>query len=221
MPATHRLVGGPPRARVTPARRVFGVLYGVLAPAYDYVSNFFFAGQWTVWQRYALDFARGQALLEIGYGTGDLVLEMCRRGYRPCGVDASWRMRRIAHRKLHHRACHATLLVGDAASLPFIDGSFATVISTFPSEYILDPAVWSEARRVLRPGGRMVVVLSGELTPYDRRSRLLIRFHRFVYRASRHMPPLDHFQFPGFRVAYARRGDERGAAHLVVAERVD
>ena len=42
--------------------------------------------------------------------------------------------------------------------MPFADASFGTVISTFPAEYVKDEATWRECARVLRSGGRWVIV---------------------------------------------------------------
>jgi ubiquinone/menaquinone biosynthesis C-methylase UbiE len=57
------------------------------------------------------------------------------------------------------------LLLADAQSLPFPDGSFDTVVTTFVFCSIPDPATGlAEARRVLRPGGQLLLlehVLSG------------------------------------------------------------
>jgi SAM-dependent methyltransferase len=95
-----------------------------------------------------------------------------------------------------------------------------SLLSTFPSGYIWDPATWAEARRVLRPGGRFVVVLGGELLPVDHRSRLLIRFHSLVYgdrgAPGATAPP----EFPGFRTRLLTRRDARGVAQVLVAEKV-
>jgi SAM-dependent methyltransferase len=53
----------------------------------------------------------------------------------------------------------------DVQALPFIDASFDSVVSTFPTDYIFDPAALGEIVRVLRPGGRLVVVLGAVLLP--------------------------------------------------------
>lgn len=45
--------------------------------------------------------------------------------------------------------------------MPFSRASFDTIFSIFPSEYIFDPGTLAEARRVLAPGGKMVVLPAG------------------------------------------------------------
>ncbi len=205
------------RRRAGPA--AFEALYGSLAPYYDRISGFFFAGQWVIWQRTALEFVRGTDVLELGYGTGEIAVELCRRGHAVVGIDRSPRMRLQASRKCAREGCTPRLLLGSASALPLPNGSVDTIVSTFPSSYIVDPRTWREARRILRPGGRVVIVLSGELLPVDRCSKLLLRFHALVYgeRGSGGAPCWP--AIPGFRLTYHSRGNERGIAHLLVAER--
>ena len=207
------------RLRLATGFRAFEALYGSLAPFYDHISRFFFAGQWAVWQQSALEHLRGRDVLELGYGTGELILELCRRGYEPVGVDLSPRMRLIAGRKLRRHGCAAQLLLGSSTGLPLPDGSFDTIISTFPSAYIADARTWEEAGRVLRPGGRVVVVLSGELLPVDHRSRLLIRFHRLVYGRRQSPTELRWPPIPGFELSHHTHATEGGIAHLLLADK--
>ncbi len=207
------------RIRRAACPSVFGLLYGPLAPLYDPVSRFFFAGQWEAWQAAALEFVTGHEVLEIGFGTGDLLLEMCRRGLAPAGVDPSAEMRAIARGKLRSTGYCVRLLPARASSLPFPADSFDSVVCTFPSAYILEAATWVEARRVLRPGGSFVVVLSGSLRPVDHRSRLLIRFHRLVYgTAARARPPFE-VPISGLRASYHAVASGRGTAHVLVARK--
>src|SRR4030067_2774056 len=65
-------------------------------------------------------------------------------------------------RILRHRLTAAIGTVpvarGVAQAQPFASGSIDSVVSTFPSEYILDPKTLSEIDRTLRPGGCLVIV---------------------------------------------------------------
>lgn len=209
------------RLRARAGIRLFEALYGSFAPFYDWVSRFFFAGQWSAWQRRSFEYIEGQRVLELGFGTGELLLEMCRRGYTPRGVDASPYMLRIARRKLGLAGCAGRLWLGGASRLPLPDGALDAVVSTFPSGYILEPETWTEMRRVLKPGGRLIVVLGGELLPYDHRSKLLIRFHGLVYGGRTPAEGVaGNLSFPGFDIRFANRSDDRGVAYLLIAEKI-
>src|SRR5688572_33135336 len=77
----------------------FESLYGPFAWAYDWVSRTFFLGQWRLWQRASLRFIDGRRVLEVGMGTGNLQIDMLRRGYDAYGIDLSPQMLREAARK--------------------------------------------------------------------------------------------------------------------------
>jgi ubiquinone/menaquinone biosynthesis C-methylase UbiE len=141
-------------------------LYDELAWAYDLVSWLVSLGRWSSWRLSALDQSTGQRVLELGFGTGELLCEMARRGLDPVGLDASPAMHRVTAKKLARRRLDVLRVDGRAQILPFPDDSFDSVVSTFPAGYILDAATLKETARVLRcpdpstgkPGGRLVVV---------------------------------------------------------------
>ena len=132
-------------------------LYNEFAWAYDLASWIVSLGQWSRWRRAALDHVRGERVLEIGFGTGELLAEMAMRGWRVCGLDPSPAMQRVAARKLRRRRARAPRLRGRAEALPFLEGTFDTVVSTFPAECILSRKTFEEAARLLAPGGRFVI----------------------------------------------------------------
>jgi SAM-dependent methyltransferase len=160
----------------------FESLYGPFAWLYDWVSRTFFLGQWRTWQRAAIPHLRGRWVLEVGMGTGNMQIDLRRLGYETWGVDLSPQMLRQAARKArrHHLppfwACRAR-----AEALPFPSACFDSVVSTFPSEYIIARATLSEIRRVLRPGGRLVVVPAGWITPRDAQGKAFESVARLVY----------------------------------------
>lgn len=151
----------------------FSRFYNEFAWAYDGVSYLVSRGEWHRWQRAALPRLRGPRILEIGLGTGDLFSEMGNQGYLCYGVELSTFMLRIAKRKLQRKGVKAPLCGARAQDMPFQDGAFDSLVSTFPSSFILDPQAQREVARVLAPGGRLVVVNEGRLLGRDLWSRFL------------------------------------------------
>ena len=100
----------------------------------------------------------GERVLDIGSGPGFLADEMAAEvGPEGAvhGVDPSESMLAIARR----RETAVQYALGDAVSLPFEDQTFDAAIATQVYEYVPDmPAALAEARRVLRPGGRLLIL---------------------------------------------------------------
>jgi arsenite methyltransferase len=113
--------------------------------------------------RSALGLRPGERVLDIGCGPGFLTAEMAEEvgsGGRVDGVDPSESMLAVARRReTAPGAAPISLHAGDALTLPFEDGTFDAAVSTQVLEYVDDvPAALAEAFRVLRPGGRLVVL---------------------------------------------------------------
>ncbi len=133
-------------------------LYGEFAWAYDLVSWMVSLGRWGRWRRVALRYLRGERVLEVGCGTGALLVDLAGRARAVCGSDLSPAMLRQARRRLRRAGCAIPLCRARAQALPYRSASFDTVACTFPAGYIRDPRAWAEFARVLVPGGRAVVV---------------------------------------------------------------
>ncbi|MFD5091049.1 methyltransferase domain-containing protein [Amycolatopsis thailandensis] len=97
----------------------------------------------------------GSAVIDVGCGAGLAVSELSARGFRAVGVDVSPEMVEEARR----RSPEADFLAGDACALP-VDGGFAGYRADKVFHELAEPErALAEARRVLLPGGR--IVLSG------------------------------------------------------------
>ncbi len=173
-------------------RLFFRLLYGPFAWTYDLVAWVVSMGQWNDWAATALEGMNGPSVLELGHGPGHLLVRMSRRGWRPVGVDLSPQMGRLARRRLLRAGVPARLVRARAQALPFRDGAFAEIVATFPTEYIIDPHTRDEVVRVLRPGGRVVIVAAARFTGRDPLSRFL----EWLYRITGQREPLPGADLP-------------------------
>ena len=98
----------------------------------------------------------GRRILDAGCGSGPLFAALRDRGATVTGFDASPKMLELARRRLGDGAA---LQVADLGSpLPFPDGAFDDVIASLRLHYLEDwTAPLAELRRVLTPGGRLIV----------------------------------------------------------------
>ena len=102
----------------------------------------------------------GQRVLEIGVGLGSDFIRFARAGADLTGVDLTEHAIELVRHRLALERLDATLAVADAERLPFADGSFDVVYSWGVLHHTPNPdAAIREARRVLRPGGRLCVML--------------------------------------------------------------
>lgn len=145
-------------------RIVYYLLYQPFAWAYDWTAAFVSCGEWQRWIEATLPYLPGPRVLELGHGPGHLQIALKNHGIKAAGLDISRPMSRLARNNLR-RAGHAPeLIIGYAQTIGFSSASFDQVAATFPSEYIFDSRTLAEARRLLKPGGRLVILPGAWLT---------------------------------------------------------
>jgi demethylmenaquinone methyltransferase/2-methoxy-6-polyprenyl-1,4-benzoquinol methylase len=144
--------------------------FDAIAPRYDLTNRVLSCGVDVYWRRAAIrtfrDLPRGGRVLDLACGTCDLTLEMTRRrpDARVVGVDLSRAMLVRAAGKLgagsgRAPGAAAGLVNAPAEALPFADGVFDGAMIGFGIRNVPDfRAGLREMRRVLRPGGRIVVL---------------------------------------------------------------
>jgi ubiquinone/menaquinone biosynthesis C-methylase UbiE len=104
--------------------------------------------------------ARGQRLLEIGVGVGTDFMRFARAGAIATGVDLTEHSVELVRRRLELEGLDGDVQVADAERLPFADGSFDRVYSWGVLHHSPDTGqAIREAIRVLRPDGRLCVML--------------------------------------------------------------
>jgi len=140
-------------------------LYNEFAWAYDLVSWLVSLGRWAGWRRLALEYVVGDRVLEIGFGTGELLVEMASQKINVIGLDQSLAMHRITSRKMRRKGLLVPCLRGVAQQMPFADSIFDTIVTTFPAGYILEAETIKECARLLRNSsagipyrGRLIIV---------------------------------------------------------------
>jgi ubiquinone/menaquinone biosynthesis C-methylase UbiE/predicted ester cyclase len=189
------------------------------APKYDKSMSRFerllFAGN----REWVCERAEGE-VLELAAGTARN-LPFYSAGVKVTGVEISSEMAELGRQRAEELGRDIDMRVGDAEALPFPDGSFDTVVCTYGLCTIPDDAAAiAEAKRVLRPGGRIL------LAEHVRSPNLLVRTiqrmlepcaHRF---GGDHLlrEPLDHLDREGFEIDEVKRL-KAGWVELVSARR--
>jgi len=136
----------------------FRLLYHEFAWSYDLVAATVSLGMWKRWVYSALPYLPGPRVLELGHGPGHLQAALAHREVFAAGLDESRQMGRQARARLRRLGYPQRLLNGYAQRLPFTANTFHQVAATFPSDYIVQPDTLAEIRRVLLPGGELVVL---------------------------------------------------------------
>ena len=130
--------------------------YTRLARVYDVVVKVF--PVWRRWLGHALPEIRGPRVLEVSFGTGWLLTRYAGR-FRVDGVDLNEAMVSLARRNLARAGLEADLRQGDVEALPYPEATFDTVVSTMAFTGYPDGAkAAAELARVVKPGGRLVVI---------------------------------------------------------------
>jgi SAM-dependent methyltransferase len=99
---------------------------------------------------------RGERWLDVGTGTGVVAVRAARAGASVTGLDLAPAMIETATRLAADEALSIVYAVGDAEQLPYPDGSFDVISSSFGAIFAPDQAAAAaELARVIRPGGRV------------------------------------------------------------------
>lgn len=140
-------------------RAAVEAMFDRIARRYDRMNRVMTLGLDRGWRRRAVDglvLGRGERVLDLGCGTGDLAAEASQQGARVVGVDLSAGMLAEAKRR---GLPGVSLVRGDALRLPLADGSCDAAVSGFALRNLtsIAPAL-AECARVLRPGGRLALL---------------------------------------------------------------
>jgi len=162
------------------ARRV-QAMFAAIAHRYDLVNRVHSLGRDQGWRRAAARAAAVRArdvVVDVACGTGDLTLALARMGAgRAIGLDFAESMLEHAAAKTRRlRLVRTGYGAADALRLPLKDRSVDAVTMAFGIRNVVDPMIaLREFARVLRPGGRLVILEFG--LPRVRPLRMLYQFY--------------------------------------------
>jgi ubiquinone/menaquinone biosynthesis C-methylase UbiE len=195
-----------------------------------FCDTFLFRGQWRKLRQRTTDLAQlqpGDAVLDVGCGTGILALEVARRVGRTgrvAGVDPGTEQIARARAKAARRNAPIEFQIGVIEQLPFPDHSFEVVFSTLMMHHLPAPLKrqgLAEITRVLKPGGRLVIA---DFTHKKERAGQATHFHAggsrthdlaaivsdagFPQVETKEMRPLPFSAFPGAGFVWAHKSED-------------
>jgi len=140
-------------------------MFDNISGRYDFLNHFLSLGIDILWRRKAIGLLRDlkpKTILDVATGTGDFSIEaLSLKPENVIGVDISEGMLEVGRGKLKARGLDKTieLKLGDSENLPFADNYFDAVIVAFGVRNFenLERGL-AEMFRVLRPGGRVVIL---------------------------------------------------------------
>ena len=161
-------------------------MFGTIAPRYDFLNRLLSFGIDRRWRRAAvrlIKVAQGGRILDVATGTGDVALEIARStdpSVKITGADFSAEMVQLGERKVavSPYAGRIDFKVAPCEDLPFPSNTFDSVTIAFGIRNVVDRRLGlAEMWRVLKPGGRMIVLEFS--TP---RSALFRNLYHFYFR---------------------------------------
>lgn len=139
-------------------RVFFQLLYNQFAWTYDWVARIVSLGLWNEWILTVIPFLKSDPILEFGHGTGYLQLKLLELRRRVFGIDLSSSMGIIARKRIQQNNKQPMLIRGSSGFIPFPNDTFASIVATFPSEYIANRRTLEESWRILKSDGYMVIL---------------------------------------------------------------
>jgi demethylmenaquinone methyltransferase / 2-methoxy-6-polyprenyl-1,4-benzoquinol methylase len=146
-------------------------LFARIAPRYDRINDLQSFGLHRAWKRQLVRLAEptpGRRALDLCCGTGDVAFALAAAGADVVGLDFSEPMLAVARRRQQEQASRAgqgavNFQQGDALALPFPDDAFDVVTISYGLRNLADlDGGLKEMLRVLRPGGRVLVLDFGK-----------------------------------------------------------
>jgi len=162
---SNRDLSADPHAAPDKGKRVQR-MFTAIAGSYDLNNRLHSLGRDQAWRRTAVRMANvqsGDVVLDVACGTGDLALEFAKAGPgRVIGNDFTFEMLRLARNKPGPNETSVHYHAADALALPLADQSVDVISIAFGIRNVTDSeVVLAEFYRVLKPGGRVIVLEFG------------------------------------------------------------
>lgn len=154
----------PVRESATGKKQQVQEMFDSISGKYDFLNRFLSLGIDISWRKKAITLLmkdQPKHILDVATGTADFAIQAHRAGVpEVTGIDLSEGMLQIGREKLKRQGLeHIRLIQGDSEALPFEDNKFDAVIVAFGVRNFENLSKGlSEMNRVLRPGGRLVVL---------------------------------------------------------------
>jgi len=134
----------------------YDAFYSRFAHAYDRLVKFF--PVWRNWLDNALPWIQGPQVLEVSFGTGYLITQIAGQ-FETYGIDLSQNLARVTRDNLRRSKLTAHIQVANVESLPYPAAVFDSIINTMAfTAYPDGQLAMAEITRVLKPGGRLVML---------------------------------------------------------------
>jgi len=162
-------------------------IFTTVPPSYDLINRLFTLRLDEQWRKRAAQECLAdhpKHIMDLCTGTGDLAIRLAKKSHAGTEItayDYSMPMLDIARRKATKaRQLKIAFIQGDAAAMPFTDGYFDAISIGFAFRNLTfknhdTPKFMAEIFRVLRPGGRFVIIESSQ--PHQRWLRALFRLY--------------------------------------------
>ena len=139
-----------------------GEVFDRVAGRYDLMNDLMSFGLHRLWKAFAVSLARvraGERVLDVASGSGDLARAFAARGAEVCMSDINGAMLARGRDRMADAGCLAPAVQCDAERLPFAAASFDCVSVGFGLRNMTrKDAALAEMARVLKPGGRLLVL---------------------------------------------------------------
>ena len=169
------------------------------AAHYDLVVQLLTLGRAKALRQLTIDQAQlrsGEAVLDVGCGTGDLTLLAKQRvgaAGRVCGIDAGPEMIGVARGKAARRRTEIDFRVEPIEAMTFPAQTFDVVLSSLMMHHLPDdlkPRALAELRRVLKPGGRLLIADFKRPTDHLGQGVMRLMMHGHVRQGAQDLPAL-------------------------------